>query len=204
MNGTKVPLIALKLPRVVALLILFVQHVVQAMTNSSWFTGLTALLAQTTADLAALQAAQVVALTLAKGAAAVRNDKKKAVVDDLFLLKSAVTTLVNQNPGQAATIITAAGFFLKKYTTRSTPNLRARTTVTPGEVLVRAKAIRGAAYEWQMSSDGGKTWVSMGTTTVSDTSTTGLTVGGSYVFRFRTTVKRATSDWSPPLPFIVT
>jgi hypothetical protein len=109
MNGTKVPQIVLKLPRGIALLILFVQHVLQAMTNNPWFVSLAALLTQTAADLAALQAAQATALSRAKGAAAARNDKKKVVIDDLLLLKNGVQTVVNQNPGQAATIIESAG-----------------------------------------------------------------------------------------------
>jgi hypothetical protein len=204
MKGTRVPRIALKLPKVIALLIIFVQHVLEAMTNNPWFAAMAALLATTASDLTALQAAEATALTRAKGATEVRNDKKRAILDDLALIKSGVQTVVSQNPGQAATIIASAGLFEAALPTRQKPNLAARTTVTPGEVLVRAKAVRGAAYEWQMSTDGGKSWISLGTTTVADTSATGLTVGGSYQFRFRTTVKKATSDWSAALPFIVT
>jgi hypothetical protein len=205
MNGTRIPRLALNLPRAIALLIVFVQHVVQAMTNNPWFTSLTALLAQTAADLAALQAAQATAMTRAKGAAEARNDKRKVVVDDLMLLKSGVQTVVNQNPGQAATIIESAGMFQKKVTVPSKQNLAAAMApVSPGEVLVRAKAVKGAAYEWQYSLDGGKTWLAMGTTTVANTSVLGMTVGSTVLFRFRTTVKRTTSDWSPTLSFFVT
>jgi hypothetical protein len=205
MNRTKVPQIVLKLPKVVALLILFAQHVVQAMTNNPWFASLAALLAQTTADLALLQAAQATALSRAKGAAEARNDKLKAVVDDLILLKSGVQTVVNQNPGQAASIIESAGMFQKQVTLPSKPNLGAKmAAVNPGEVMVRAKATKGASYEWQYSLDGGKTWLAMGTTTVANTSVLGMTVGTTLLFRFRTTVKKTTSDWSPTLSFFVT
>jgi hypothetical protein len=205
MNVTRVPQIVLKLPRVVALLIVFVQHVVQAMTNNPWFVSLAALLATTSADLAALQAAEAAALTRAKGAAAARNDKRKVVVDDLILLKNGVQTVVNQNPGQAATIIESAGMFQKKVTARSKPHLAAAMArVNPGEVLVRAKAVKGASYEWQYSLDGGKTWLPAGTTTVANTSVLGMTVGTTLLFRFRTTLKKTTSDWSPTISFFVT
>src|SRR5580692_3570662 len=100
MNGTKVPQIVLKLPKAIALLILFVQHVVQCMTNNPWFVSLVTLLTTTTADLAAFQAAAALALTRAKGSAEARDDKKKIVIDDLILLKNGVVTAVNQNPGQ--------------------------------------------------------------------------------------------------------
>jgi hypothetical protein len=204
MKGTRVPRIALKLPRMVALLIIFVQHVVEAMTNSPWFASLAALLVTTTADLAALQEAEALVLTRAKGAVEARDDKKKVILDDLALIKSGVQVVVNKNPGQAAAIIASAGLFQAAERAPHKPNLAARTTVTPGEVLVRAKAVKDAAYEWQRSGDAGRTWDGMGITTVADTSATGLTVGASYLFRFRTTVKKATSDWSPSLPFIVT
>src|SRR5271154_5271334 len=103
MQGTKVPQIALYLPRVIALFIVFVQHVVQSMTNNPWFASMAALVATTGTDLAALMTAQAKALTKAKGAAEARNDAKTVVVNDLKLLKSGVQTIVNQNPGQAAT-----------------------------------------------------------------------------------------------------
>jgi hypothetical protein len=205
MRSMKFSRIALNLPRTVALLIVFVQHVIQSMTNNPWFVSLAALLTQTTADLAALQAAEATALTRAKGAAEARDDKLKVVVDDVFLLKSGVQTIVNQNQGEAATIIESAGMFQKKVTVRPKPNLAATMApVSPGEVRVRAKAIRGASYEWQYSLDGGTTWIAMGTTTVADTILLGMTAGTTVLFRFRTTVKRTTSDWSPTIAFFVT
>lgn len=205
MNPTKIPPIALKLPRAVALLIQFVLHVLQEMNNNPWFASMTALLAQAATDLAALQVAQSIAVTRAKGSAAARNVKLKVVVNDVILIKNGVTTVANQNPGQATAIIESAGFTQKKVTTRSKPNLAATMAkVVPGEVLVRAKAVRGASYEWQYSLDGGKTWIAMGTTTVANTSVLGMTVGTTMLFRFRTTLKKETGDWSPTLSFFVT
>jgi hypothetical protein len=67
----------------------------------------------------------------------------------------------------------------------------------PQEVVLRAKAAKGhAVYEWQSSSDGGKTWIALAPTTQANTTLSGLTLGVAYQFRFRTTVKRVTSDWS--------
>jgi hypothetical protein len=116
-----------------------------------------------------------------------------------------VQTVVNQNPGQAATIIESAGLFQKLVTLPKKPILAAvMAPVTPGEVLVRARAVKRASYEWMYSLDGGKTWLPMGTTTVANTSLLGMTVGTTVLFRFRTTVKKTTSDWSPALSFFVT
>jgi hypothetical protein len=67
----------------------------------------------------------------------------------------------------------------------------------PGTALLRAKAVKkGASYEWQMSSDGGVTWVALGNSTVADMPVTGLVAGKTYMFRFRTTIAHTTSDWS--------
>ena len=96
-----------------------------------------------------------------------------------------------------------AGLFFPSGTQSNLAALMA--PVTPGEVLVRAKAVKGrASYEWQYSIDGGKTWLAMGTTTVANTSLPGMTAGAALMFRFRTTVKKTTSDWSATVSFTVT
>ena len=205
MKEKKTTLVALRLPRIIALLIVFGRRVVQAMTGNPWFASLAALVTTTSADLDALYAAQATALTRAKGTAATRDLKKKAVVDDLNGLKAGVQLVMNQNPQQAAAIAESAGMWEKKPGARWKAALAARMGVAPGEVLVRAKKVpgRGIAYEWQCSSDGGKTWIGMGTTTVADTSALGLTVGTTYQFRFRTTLKKKTGDWSDSISFVV-
>ena len=205
MNEPKSTPVVLNLPTIIALLIVFGRHVVQAMTNNPWFASLVAQLATTTADLDALEAAQALALTRAKGTAAMRNLKKKAVVDDLNGLKGSVQLVINQNPLKAAVIAASAGMWEKKVGARWKAILAATMAVTPGEVLVRAKKVpgRGVSYEWQCSSDGGKTWVAMGITTVANTSVLGLTMGTTYQLRFRTTLKKTTGDWCDPISFVV-
>ena len=78
-------------------------------------------------------------------------------------------------------------------------------TATPQTVKLIAKAVkRGAAYEWAYSADNGVTWISAGTTVgLADTTIAGLTVGHTYLFRFRTTVGRTTSDWTQYISFLV-
>ena len=73
----------------------------------------------------------------------------------------------------------------------------------PEQVTVRAKAVRGSAYEWQYSIDGGLTWISISLTTVAHTSVMGLARGATCLFRFRTTRGSVTGDWSPTLSFYV-
>jgi hypothetical protein len=195
--------IVLHLSRVVALFLIFCRHVVQAMTNNAWFPSPSPTLSLVTTHLDNLQASQARALTRAEGAAAARDLDLKKAVDDMTGLKAHVLGVILQNPSQAALIAESAGMQLKKTGGRKKPYLSALMGPSPGEVLVRAKAVKGAgAYEWMYSLDGGKTWLAMGTSTVAEHSVTGLAVG-PVLFRFRTTKKNTTGDWSQTLAFNV-
>jgi hypothetical protein len=188
--------IALNLPTVVALLIVFGRHVVQMMTNSTWFTGID--LTKVTEHLDQLEAAQVLAKGRGKGTAGARNDAQKVVVDDLVGLKGIVATVVSKNPGQAETIVTSAGMSLKRFTRVEKAVLRAFLGSILAQIEVVAKAVpKAGAYEWQYSIDGGHAWVSMPVTTVAHTSLPGVVVGTTYLFRFRTTRRNVVTDWSP-------
>ncbi len=125
------------------------------------------------------------------------------MVDGLKGLAGEVQKIVDQNVGEAATIAATAGMYLKGSSARSKPDLAASMGKAPGQVVVRARALKGAAYEWQMSTDGGVTWVSLGITTVANTSVLGLARGTACLFRFRTTRGKVTGDWSAPAGFFV-
>jgi hypothetical protein len=68
-------------------------------------------------------------------------------------------------------------------------------------LAVKAVAKR-AAYEWQMSVDGGKTWVDLPRTLQAKTSVSGLTPTKMYLFRYRAVTNTGCGDWSDPLEFI--
>lgn len=189
--------VVLKLPDSTPALILRGRHIVLMITESTWFASLLTLLAGITTDLDDLQTAQATSMTRAKGAASARDDAKKKVIDDLTDLAGEVQRIVDQNPGEGATITEAAGMFQKKSSARSKPNLAAVKGEAPGLVLVRARAVKGSAYEWQWSTDDGATWVSLGLTTVAHTSVAGVARGTTCLFRFRTTRGSMTGAWSP-------
>ena len=196
--------IALFLPRVVLALIAFGRHVVQCMTGNAWFPAPSPPLGQVTDDLDALEAAETIARQRAPGAAAARDLKKKAVEDDLTGLKAYVHAIALKNIASAMAIILSAGLTPKQLGHRSRLPIEALMGPVPGRVLLRAKA-RGArvAYEWELSSDSGKSWVAIGITTDADTSVDGLVNGTVYMFRVRTTVKKTTGGWTQPVSFMV-
>jgi hypothetical protein len=189
--------IALNLPKVVALLIVYGRHMVQMMTDNSWFPDPDPALADVTDHLDKLETSEATARGRGKGAAAARDDDEKIVVEDIKGLKGYVGKVVSRNPGHEATIIASAGLKEKGYTKFQKPNLAAFLGPNLEEISVQAKAVRkGAAYEWQCSTDGGTTWFTLGTTTVANTTLRGATAGTTYLFRFRTTRSSTTSDWS--------
>jgi hypothetical protein len=201
-STTKQNPIALNLPKAVGPLIVFGRHVVLVMTGNTWFPSPSPALATVTTDLDALESSQATALTRAKGSAAARNLKKKTVQVDLKALAAYVSTIAAQNADKATAIILSAGMKPKDYTRPAKAPLAALMGPTPGEILLRAKAVgRGAAYEWQYSPDG-KTWVAAGTTTVANTSIQGMTAGTTYQFRFRATLKQVTGNWVQIISFL--
>ena len=196
--------IALNLPQVVALLIVYGRHVVQMMTNNAWFVSPDPTLQSVTTHLDNLESSEAKARGGAKGTAAARDDDEKLVVADMKAVKAYVGKIMILNPGFEATIIESAGLHQKAASKRSKANLAAFLGPNLGEIRVEAKAVRrGAAYEWQCSTDGGATWVTLGITTEATTSLLGATAGKTYLFRFRTTRKKTTSEWSPSVSLAV-
>jgi hypothetical protein len=197
--------IALNLPKVVALLIIFARHVVEMMTkNIAIFVSPTLALSLVSQHIDELSAAEVLAQSRAKGAAQARDDKKATVIDDLFVLKTYVQSICRLNQAIALTVISAAGMSPKGFTLFHKPPLSAVMGSIPLQVVLRAKAAKGhAAYEWQWSGDSGKTWNSLPVTTAANTTLEGVSLGVSYQFRFRSTVKRVTSDWSQVVTLFV-
>jgi hypothetical protein len=85
----------------------------------------------------------------------------------------------------------------------SKPFLAASMGKIPNQIILRAKAVakRGVSYCWQSSVDGGKTWQTIGTTTVANTSLLGATPQTTYLFRFEHTIKQTTSAPSQSISF---
>jgi hypothetical protein len=204
MNTVKHNPIALNLPRIVGLLILYGRHVVQEMTNNAWFPSPSPTLASVTSKLDALEAAELTARTRAKGTAAARNLERKAVEDELTALKGYAQWVAGQNPDKADIIIESAGMSSKRVTPRQKPELSVARGGAPGEVVLRARSLRRpAAYDWQHSGDGGQTWTAAGTTTVASRTLSGFSAGTTYLFRYRTTVATTTGAWSQTVSFAV-
>lgn len=194
----------LTIPKHVPDLVKLVDSVVAAMSNNPAFTGASTLLASLTAKGAALNVAQTQAATRAKGTIAVRNQARAAVVTALHQLKAYVQQVADDDPEKAEAIIQSAAMTVRKPTVRNKAPFIAKAGAVSGtaELVAKAPTHRGA-YEWQWSSDGGKTWTQLAVTLKARTTVTGLPVATTCTFRFRAVTKSGEGDWSQPVTLVV-
>ena len=197
-------LASLKLPNKVPALITYAQGIVKAMTGNPAFPSPTPTLAAVTEAINELQTAETAALARTKGAVAVRNEKRAALVALLQQLRGHIQATADASPETAGSVIQSAGIAVKKTPVRAKRVFAAKFGPVSGSVhLVTDAAARRASYEWQYSTDGGKTWVSAPTTLQTKTTITGLTPGASVVFRYRAVTKAGEGDWSQPQTLMV-
>ena len=197
-------LVPLKLPTVVGALITFAEAIVRAMTNNLQFPTPAPTIAVLSQAIADLQTAETAALARTKGAVITRNEKKVALVALLQQLKGYVQTIADANVENGASIISSAGLAVRKVPTRA-PRV---FTAKPGKVsgtaaLVAASAARRSSYEWEYSTDGGKTWVTTPVTLQAKSTILGLSPTATVLFRYRPVTKTGEGDWSQSVSLII-
>ena len=197
--------ISLSIPRKVADLILFVNNIVQKMTNNASFPMPTPSIAALTAALNDLHSAETQTLSRAKGAATVRDDKRTVLVSELQQLRGYVQGIADATPENGAAIIESAGLAVRKIPTHPKRAFAAKPGPLAGTATVTAEnAGPRSSYEWQYSVDGGKTWVSAPATTQGKTTIAGLPSGTTVQFRYlAVTPKGGQGDWSSAVALLV-
>src|ERR1700690_283555 len=196
--------VSLSLPKSVPALIVYAQGIVKRMTGNPSFPSPTPTLAAVTAAIDDLQAAEAAALARTKGAAAVRNDKRAALLVLLQQLRGYIQTTADAGQANGASIIESAGVAVRKTPTHTARAFAAKSGPLSGAAtLVAASAGHRASYEWQYSSDGGKTWVTAPTTLPANTRVSGLPLGSTVYFKYRPVTKTGEGNWSEPVSLIV-
>jgi hypothetical protein len=197
-------LVTLSLPKSVPALILYAQGIVRRMTGNPNFPAPAPTLSAINAGIADLQAAEAAVLARTKGAAAARNEKRKALIVLLQQLRANIQATADADEANGPAIIESAGVALRKTATR-----RARAfAAKPGRVsgvatVVAASAGHRASYEWQYTTDGGKTWVVAPPTLQAKTTVAGLVPGATVQFKYRPVTRAGASDWSEPVSLMV-
>jgi hypothetical protein len=198
------PIAILKLPKSVPALVTYAQAIVTAVTGNPSFPSPVPSVVTVAAAIAALHAAESTALTRAKGAVADRDDKRAALVALLKQWLPYVQTVADANVETAATVIQSAGIAVKKVAVRKPRVFVAEQGEMSGSaMLVAASAGRRASYEWQYSTDGGKTWVLAPVSLQAKTTVAGLTPGATVDFRYRPVTKTGEGNWSQTVQLIV-
>jgi hypothetical protein len=198
------PTIALALPKSIPALISYAQGIVNRMTGNPSFPSPTPTLAAVSAAINDLQTAETAALARTKGAAAARNEKRTALVGALQQLRAHIQLVADADPTKAASIIESAGVAVRKTPTRTARAFAAKPGPVSGVAKVTAAAAsRRASYEWQYSTDGGKTWVTAPATLQTKTTVAGLVPGSTVQFKYRAVTKTGEGDWSQPVSLLV-
>ena len=196
--------VALKVPAKVADLIAFATGIGHAMQNNPAFPAPVPTLAAISAAVSDLQAAETVALTRVKGSVTARDDKRAVLLSLLQQLRGYVQATADATPENGATIIQSAGLAVRKTIVRATRVFAVKTGTLTGTVTATtAIAARRASYEWQYSTDGGKTWVSAPVTLKSKATILGLPAGTVVQFRSRAVTKAGEGDWSQVASLLV-
>jgi hypothetical protein len=195
----------LKLPTKVLALINLAQAIAKALTNNPHFPDPTPTLAAIVAAIAALVTSQNACLTRVKGAVVQRNAAKKALVQLLELLRANIQSTADADPDNALAIIESAGIGVRKTAVRA-PRVFAATqgAVSGSAKLVAPSAGPRSSYEWEVSTDGGKTWVTAPPSVQAKTTLQGLASGTTVQFRYRAvTPKAGAGNWSAPASLLV-
>jgi hypothetical protein len=197
--------ITLGIPGKVADLILYATNIVQKVTNNPSFPTPTPTVAVLAAAVNDLHDAETTALSRAKGSATVRNDKRTALVALLQQLDGYVQSVADATPENGAAIIESAGLTVRKSTPRGKRPFAARPGALSATAVVTAvSAGQRSSYEWQYSTDGGKTWVFAPATTQGKTTIAGLPSGTTVQFRYlAVTPKGGQGDWSAAVSLLV-
>jgi len=198
------PLVAPMLPQAASALVVYAGYVVTKMTGNPSFPSPNPPLATVSQAIDDLQVAQTASLSRTRGTITVRDEKKRTLVVLMQRLAATVQAAADDQPDQATSIIESAGLAVRSVHTPTTRSFRAlRGPVSGAVTLLAAAAADRASYEWQLSIDGGHTWVLLPVTLRAKTTVTGLTPGSTATFRYRPVTKAGEGEWSQEVSIVV-
>jgi hypothetical protein len=203
-NEPTCPVAILNLPKATSELLTFARGIHSAMDGNAYFPNPDPPLTVVSANIDALEEAETKAATRARGAAELRDVKKKRVKDDLTHICDYVQSVVEASPnGTGAAIIKSAGMSVKKVAQRSYPEISAKNADVSGKVLLAAKSVgRGAVYVWEYSADR-STWTALPESMLTRAEIAGLNSACTYYFRFRAFTRAGWQDYSQVVSLLV-
>jgi GAF domain-containing protein len=204
-NESTGPVAALILPELSKPLLTFARAVHGALRDNPAFPSPNPPLDVFAADIAAFEDAETKAASRAKGAASLRDAKKKKVKEDLFHLRDYVQSVVetDTSPAAATALIESAFMSVRKAPKRTSSELSAKNADVSGKALLTAKAVAPVAvYSWEHSLDQ-SAWTRLPETMRTRTEVADLTSAQVYYFRFRAFTRAGWQDYSPVVSLLV-
>ena len=197
-------LVALKLPARVGLLLVFVRFVVRAMDGNQYFPKPSPPLTKVSLAASDLERAQSAVDARNRGAYVQRDLKRAALVLLMQGLALYVQSIADADPRNAAIIIESAGMSVRKVNTHGQRVFAVKQAPASGSVdVVAPSAARRASYDWQWSTDGGKTWHAAASTVKASTTLSGFVAGTVVCIRYRANVNAREGQWSNPVALLV-
>ena len=179
-------------------------HIVQKMDGNSWFPSPVPPLAKVKAAIDALGDAETKAMYAGGNSKSDRDLQWRRVKLLMDGLKTYVEGVANEDLEHAETIITSAGMHVVVTHRPSKSVLAVFQGRVSGTVRLVAKMIaKECTYYWQMSADGGKTWINLTPTVQTETMVEDLEPGKTYQFRLRGLTNKLSTVWCDPVPFLV-
>ncbi len=182
----------------------FVQAILAAMFNSTYFTNPTPGQAVLQADLATFIKALGASQTKAEGTKEVRDEAEHALKSHVTQLMQFAQAAMDANLNQAALMAASSGFQTKKVAKRSKPDVELRWGLASGMVLMIVRSLGDhVTYFYAFSTDQ-KVWTNLPPSHYASATVSGLTPGVTHYFRFQTLVTgRGLSDWSQTYSILV-
>jgi hypothetical protein len=198
-------LVALPIPSRIFDLIGLAKSVVDRISTSALFPSPSPAPSAVNTAIADLEAAELQVIARVRGSVATRNEKRAVLVALIHGLKAYVQHVADSGDrAEAAIVITTAGMNVAKSRARVARQFGVRPGELSGSVEIYGKvAARRAAYEWEASGDGGKTWKLLPVTMQSKTSVSELVPGSTWWFRYRPVTRLGEGDWSQVASIIV-
>jgi hypothetical protein len=186
-------------------LLTFARAVHGALLNNPAFPSPNPPLDLFAADIAVFEDAETKVASRAKGAASLRDAKKKKVKEDLWHLRDYVQSVVetDTSPAAASALLVSAFMRVRKTPKRTFADLSAKNADVSGKVLLTAKAVAPTAvYTWEHRLDQ-SSWTRLPETMRTRTEVADLTSAQVYHFRFRAFTRAGWQDYSPVVSLLV-
>jgi hypothetical protein len=189
-------------------LIAFIKTVIICLTGNAAFSTLTALLADLTTALTAFEAAVAAMTPNTTPMLTVLRDEARVTLLDAARKTGAAVQSIALN---SLSTLLSSGFTNASPSSGSspldTPTIASATNFGTTQILLRLTPVTNArSYETQLSTDGGKTWISGGISTQARRIILGnLTPGTSYMIQSRAIGgSTGQSNWSTPVTIMAT